>query len=120
MRGFVRASLLLFGTVAVGCGGEATGDDADAALSDGAAGKDVATDVRDTMPDPFVDNEAGSPADSGADEFPMAGDGGGCGTGAVTFQLNPGLGGPWQASTSGDEEPNWLAIFTASGARRSI
>ena len=41
-------------------------------------------------------------------------DAGSCGTGVVTFRLDPG-NGPWEYSISGDEEPNWLALFSTSG-----
>ena len=55
------------------------------------------------------------PSPMNPDGSSEAGDAGICGTGSITFRLDPGPGGPWRASLSGDEEPNWLALFTASG-----
>jgi hypothetical protein len=135
-----RASLLLIVTAAVGCGGEAIGGAADAAAPDVTTGQDVAADVGveteaspldatisdggaapdasetdgDATPEASSDTEAGSDdaSDGGFEGSAAAGT---CGTGIVTFRLYPGAGAPWQASMSGDEEPDFLAIFTATG-----
>jgi hypothetical protein len=109
----------------------------DAPLSDGGAVSDASEADRDATPEASWDTGAASdagcngpdrcgPTDASADGSTTAGDAsdggsegsaaaGTCGTGTVTFQLYPGAGGPWQASMSGDEEPDFLAIFTATG-----
>jgi hypothetical protein len=109
----------------------------DATISDGVAVPDASETDSDATPEASLDTDAGSdagcngpnrcgPTDASADGSATAGDAsdggseesgaaGTCGTGTVTFRLYPGAGGPWQASMSGDEEPDFLAIFTATG-----
>jgi hypothetical protein len=135
-----RASSLLAVTVALGCGGEAIGGATDAAapvvangqdaaadvgaqteastldatISDGGAAPDASETDGDATPEAPWDTNVGSDdASDGESEGSAAART--CGAGTVTFQLYPGAGGPWRASASGDEEPNFLAIFTAAG-----
>jgi hypothetical protein len=135
-----RASLLLTVTAAVGCGGESIGGAADAAAPDAPTDQDAPADVaartEASTLDATISDGGGAPDSSESDGeatpeaswdtdvgIDDASDGGPegsaaagtCGAGTVTFWLYPGAGGPWRASMSGDEEPNFLAIFTAAG-----
>ena len=105
-----------------GAGDSTLGSPEAGLLDDGAmeAASDVASrgDTAATGTDAIADVNIAMPSECGA---PDASDGeaetssGACGTGTVTFRLYRGHGGPWLVSISGDEEPNWLALFTASG-----
>ncbi|HLK36107.1 MAG TPA: hypothetical protein VKU41_05095 [Polyangiaceae bacterium] len=102
-------------TAAFGCGVRGLGAATDASPGDvttADAEADASAPEAGAL-DASVDAPAGSDASDAG--IPRGADAGICGTGSVTFRLDPGPGGPWHASTSGDEEPDWLAIFTASG-----
>jgi hypothetical protein len=58
-----------------------------------------------------VDADPWASLDSGG----YTSDAGTCGTGVVTFRIDPGPPGQWAVCGSGDEEPNWLAVFSRSG-----
>ena len=116
-------------TTLAACGGSTTDAANDAGLHEADAS---ATDAAHQPPETVADGTAGddatdtsaTPGDAdnadvdlwaGLDAGGYTSDAGSCGTGIVTFTLLPGPGGPWRASLSDDEEPNWLAVFTASG-----
>lgn len=94
-------------------GGDAT---AMAAQLEGAAPPEDAAADATLDGSPAVGDAAddGGPAET-TDAPLFISDAGGCGTGIVTFRLEPGPDGPWQFTISGDEEANWLAVLSTSG-----
>lgn len=116
--GLARALLLVL-AACTGCGGLAqTSEDSGAHAIGPSAGdatiEEEALYENARTEDATVSTDDGS-AIQGLDSAGYASDAGRCGTGIVTFQLDPGPGGPWLYSTSGDEEPNWLALVSDSG-----
>jgi hypothetical protein len=96
----------------------------DSTIADAEAPHDALADGTDTTPEASAPADAESDAD-GTDPSMTTTDASdaaaeasdyhqGCG-GNVTFRLFPGSGGPWLAYGSGDEEPDFLALFTATG-----
>jgi hypothetical protein len=73
----------------------------------------------DATSEPDADRDAGIDGDAdpwaSLDSGGYTSDAGACGTGVVTFRIDPGPAGPWTVYSSGDEEPNWLAVFSRSG-----
>jgi hypothetical protein len=141
---FVRDGLLVVALASVACGGRAleASDDAGRHISDPRvvdatvivapigtvpSAEATAPVVEEAIDASLDEGATDAPADAGAviDADPWAGldaggfasDAGRCGTGIVTFRIDPGPGGPWWVARSGDEEPNGLALFTASGTR---